>query len=182
LYWTVPGGGGTVLYLHVRAPGRHPRSFRGSEAGQRRPQDVVVEDGNDGPPGSSPETLPCSQAPPGQGGFTVEVCDGEPARVVVTGELDGAALAPFEDALAELLESGRPIVLDLSRLTFIDSCGLWAVTLTQRICRQRGIRLLIEPGPERVHSVFEVTGLADLLPFAPASPAASGDRLSLDSP
>ena len=63
----------------------------------------------------------------------------------------------------------RPIVIDLSRLTFIDSSGLWAITLTQRICRKRGLGLLIKPGPERVQSVFEVTGLADLLPFTPAA-------------
>ena len=49
-------------------------------------------------------------------------------------------------------------MIDLSRLTFIDSSGLWAITLTQRICRRRGLGLLIRPGPERVQSVFEVTG------------------------
>lgn len=81
------------------------------------------------------------------------------------GEFDSSALGQFEEALTELIEDERPIVIDLSRLTFIDSSGLWAITLTQRICRRRGLGLLIRPGPERVQSVFEVTGLADLLPF-----------------
>ena len=61
--------------------------------------------------------------------------------------------------------------LDMRQVVFIDSSGLWAVTLTQRICRTRGIGLMIEPGPQPVQSVFEVTGLADLLPFVPASAA-----------
>jgi anti-anti-sigma factor len=124
----------------------------------------------------SPETLPCSQTPPGLGGFAVDVWNEEHGgRLVAAGEFDGAALAKFEAAVTELIDDGRPIVLDLSRLTFIDSSGLWAVTLMQRICRQRHIGLLIEPGPESVQSVFEVTGLADLLPFAsvPARQAAS---------
>lgn len=132
-----------------------------------------------GRPGASPETLPCSQAPPGQRSFTVEVrYEKGGARLLAAGEFDSAALASFEDAITELIDEGGPIVLDLSRLEFIDSSGLWAVTLTQRICRQRGIGLLIEPGPERVQSVFEVTGLADLLPFAPARRAAPVRDLS----
>ncbi len=167
--------------MNVRATGRRPRSLRGSQASQRRPQEAAGQ--GDKGRGASPETLPCSQAPPGQGGFSVDLSYEDPAvRVAVAGEFDGAALASFEDAIAELMEHSRPIVLDLSRLTFIDSCGLWAVTLTQRICRQRGIRLLIEPGPERVQSVFEVTGLADLLPFAPASRAAHVHGLSAEYP
>ena len=128
---------------------------------------------------ASPDTLPCSEAGPGQGGFSVEVLYEEPgARLVVAGEFDGAALAPFEDAFTELIDRGLPMVLDLSGLSFIDSCGLWAVTLTQRICRQRGIRLRITPGPERVQSVFEVTGLADLLPFASAGEVEAPHGLS----
>ena len=67
------------------------------------------------------------------------------------------------------MTSERPIVIDLGRVTFIDSSGLWALILTQRICRQRGICLLLKPGPDSVQSVFEVTGLYDVLPFSPSN-------------
>ena len=107
---------------------------------------------------------------PAERAFHVETRTDEHGGVITpVGEFDSSALGPFEDALTELMEDERPIVIDLSRLTFIDSSGLWAITLTQRICRRRGLGLLIRPGPERVQSVFEVTGLADLLPFSPGS-------------
>lgn len=167
--------------MHARALGKHPRYLRGSLAGQRQTATTAIGRRDDRRFDRSLETLPCSQAPPGQGGFSVEISYEEHGgRLVAAGEFDGAALARFEAAITELIDDGRPIVLDLSGLTFIDSSGLWAVTLTQRICRQRHIGLLIEPGPESVQSVFEVTGLADLLPFAsvPMRQAASVHGLS----
>ena len=119
---------------------------------------------------ASPETLPPSDAAPGQHGFRVELHDGEQCEILeAIGEFDSSALTVFEQAISPLFDGGRPILVDLSRLTFIDSSGLWAITVTQRLCRQRGIGLLIKPGPERVQSVFEVTGLYDLLPFTSAA-------------
>jgi anti-anti-sigma factor len=120
----------------------------------------------------SPETLPASKVRPADRGFSVSTREEERGAVIApAGEFDGSALSAFEDAITPLIDEGRPIVLDLRALTFIDSSGLWAITLTQRLCRERGIGLAIEPGPRRVQSVFEVTGLADLLPFVPARAA-----------
>lgn len=137
---------------------------------QRRPLDAAVGGGDEVRPGASLDTLPCSQTLPGERAFTVELrCEEHATRLAAVGEFDGAALAPFEEAVTEAIDHARPIRLDLSGLRFIDSSGLWAVTLTQRICRTRGIGLTIAPGPQSVQSVFEVTGLADLLPFVPAS-------------
>jgi anti-sigma B factor antagonist len=114
----------------------------------------------------SRETLPHSPTSPADRRFRVETFSEERCeRVVPLGEFDSCGLAPFEEAMTELIDAGRPILVDLSALTFIDSSGLWAICLTQRMCRKRGIGLLIKPGPDRVQGVFEVTGLADLLPF-----------------
>ena len=119
---------------------------------------------------ASRDTLPQSRISPADRAFHVETGADEHGGVITpVGEFDSSALGPFEDALTEVMVQERPIVIDLSRLTFIDSSGLWAITLTQRICRKRGLGLLIKPGPERVQSVFEVTGLADLLPFTPSA-------------
>ncbi len=119
---------------------------------------------------ASRDTLPQSLISPADRAFHVETGADEHGGVITpVGEFDSSALGPFEDALTEVMVQERPIVIDLSRLTFIDSSGLWAITLTQRICRKRGLGLLIKPGPERVQSVFEVTGLADLLPFTPSA-------------
>jgi len=156
--------------LNVRAVGRHSWALRGVLANDgapparrgrlaARPEEVDGES-------VSRDTLPQSRTRPADRAFHVETDADEHGGVITpVGEFDSSALGPFEEAITELIGEARPIVIDLSRLTFIDSSGLWAITLTQRICRKRGLGLLIRPGPERVQSVFEVTGLADLLPF-----------------
>jgi anti-anti-sigma factor len=116
--------------------------------------------------------LPVSEADPTEREFSVESAAGEHHETLaLVGEFDGSALAPFEEAIEALMTSERPIVIDLRRVTFIDSSGLWALILTQRICRQRGIGLLLKPGRESVQSVFEVTGLHDVLPFTSSTSA-----------
>ncbi|HXB17112.1 MAG TPA: STAS domain-containing protein [Solirubrobacteraceae bacterium] len=121
-------------------------------------------------PSSAPGALPQSDVAPAERAFRVELHDGDQCAILeAIGEFDSSALTAFEQAISRLLREERPIVVDLSRVTFIDSSGLWAITLTQRICRRQGIGLLIKPGPERVQSVFEVTGLYDLLPFTSGS-------------
>jgi anti-anti-sigma factor len=97
--------------------------------------------------------------------------DGGRATISPSGELDGASVVQFEETVSEILATAHSVVLDLRGLTFIDSSGLWAVTLIHKTCRRRGISLRLIPGPEHVQSVFEVTGLYDLLPFVPPGPA-----------
>ena len=165
------------MVLNVRAVGRHSWARRGvlatagrassaERAGSRAHEEIRPEP-------LPRDTLPPSRTDPSERAFHVETsADSHGGVIAPIGEFDSSALAPFEEALTPLIESERPIVIDLSRLTFIDSSGLWAITLTQRICRKRGLGLLIRPGPEHVQSVFEVTGLSDLLPFT-----AGGDAL-----
>jgi anti-sigma B factor antagonist len=82
-----------------------------------------------------------------------------------SGELDGASVPVLEVQLMASIKGARTIVLDLGDLDFIDSCGLWLVTLTSAACKQAGVDFALLRGPEAVHSVFEVTGLSDVLPF-----------------
>ncbi|MCW3032038.1 MAG: hypothetical protein QOK19_1269 [Solirubrobacteraceae bacterium] len=90
--------------------------------------------------------------------------------LVPVGELDASTVLPFEQAVTEVVRRGRPIVLDLDSLTFIDSCGLWSISLIHSACKERGIGICLWPGPEHVQHVFEVTGLYDLLPFTARFP------------
>ncbi|HKO26426.1 MAG TPA: STAS domain-containing protein [Solirubrobacteraceae bacterium] len=82
------------------------------------------------------------------------------------GEWDLAGLPSIRQAISTLMD-GAPkcVVLDLSRLAFIDSSGVHAtLELTKRSAAQN-MRLVILPGPERVQRIFEITGLLDRLPF-----------------
>ncbi len=94
--------------------------------------------------------------------------------IELAGEWDLAGVPEVRQVAASAL-TGRPerIVLDLSRLTFIDSSGLHVtVELAHRSAAQN-VRLEIIPGPRAVQRVFQLTGLADRLEFIEAHPTGS---------
>jgi anti-sigma B factor antagonist len=85
------------------------------------------------------------------------------ARLV--GELDlVASESAFDRIDLAAREAGR-LVLDLSRLTFMDSSGLRMVVRLDVGAREGAFGLSIVPGPDNVQQVFEIVGLADALPF-----------------
>jgi anti-anti-sigma factor len=86
--------------------------------------------------------------------------------IVAVGELDAAAVPILEEEILSSLTEAPAIMLDLDRLTFIDSCGLWLITLTLSSCRRTGVDFTLTRGPQPVRAVFEVTGLSDVLPFS----------------
>jgi anti-anti-sigma factor len=84
----------------------------------------------------------------------------ETARVVLEGELD-IATTPRADAEIRRVEQNgaRVIVLDLRKLTFMDSTGLRLLVAADARARDAGHRLAIVRGPAAVHRVLEITGL-----------------------
>jgi anti-sigma B factor antagonist len=86
--------------------------------------------------------------------------------IVVAGEWDLAVRPRVANVLRTALER-RPahVVLDLSRLTFIDSSGLHAAVELHRQATARNVELEIVPGPPAVQRPFAVCGLTESLPF-----------------
>ena len=84
----------------------------------------------------------------------------------VSGELDIAARDPLEDELrrAEASDADR-IILDLTRLEFMDSSGLRVLLEAEARNRRDGERLAILRGPRRIQRVFEISGVEEYLPF-----------------
>jgi stage II sporulation protein AA (anti-sigma F factor antagonist) len=89
-------------------------------------------------------------------------------RYVVTalGELDGSnvellgeAISDAEDSRAEL------IIVDLSRLTFMDSSGLHLILEAHARSQADSDRMRFVRGPRSVQRVFELTGVESELPF-----------------
>jgi anti-sigma B factor antagonist len=97
---------------------------------------------------------------------TVE--QGTTSTIELEGEWDLGQRDATRDAVAQALQR-RPecLVLDLSRLSFIDSSGIHGLIEAQKRCIERGIRLVIIPGPRAVQRVFEICHLIEILPFAP---------------
>jgi anti-anti-sigma factor len=60
----------------------------------------------------------------------------------------------------------RSIVLDLSGLEFIDSCGLRMILAACERSSADRDRLRLLRGPPQVQRIFEITATADRLPFA----------------
>lgn len=90
-------------------------------------------------------------------------------RLVVSpiGELDVSSAERLHEALIGI-ENDPPkyIVLDLSRLTFIDSAGLRLIVSWQRRCAQAdGATLELRRGSQAIQRVFQIAGLERSLPF-----------------
>jgi anti-sigma B factor antagonist len=79
-------------------------------------------------------------------------------RVAPEGELDLATVGGVRAELDHLLGVGfTHIVLDLRRLSFLDSTGLRLILETKRDAEAKAIRLEIVPGPPEVQRIFEIT-------------------------
>jgi len=88
------------------------------------------------------------------------------ARLTPVGELDIATAPQLEQEVRSLLgRAVRHLVIDLSRLTFIDSSALRLfIVLNDRSAGEGWTLSLIRPtGQDR--SVFEITGAEETLPF-----------------
>ncbi len=80
------------------------------------------------------------------------------------GELDMVNTPLLRDALAgaDVLASTM-VVLDLRRLSFIDSTGLKAVFAARNECRRRGQNFAVTRGSQQVERLLSVTRLGEHL-------------------
>ncbi len=98
--------------------------------------------------------------------FAVEVSSsGGPALVRVTGDVDCYTAPTLQHRLFELIDGGsRHIVVDLARVSFMDSQGLGALVRTAvRLRPLEGQLALRSPRPN-VCKILEITGLGGVLP------------------
>jgi anti-sigma B factor antagonist len=83
-------------------------------------------------------------------------------RVVigVEGELDLATAPQLRDSLVALSEEGQTqVVLDLTRLSFIDSTGLSVLVMALNRARADGGSVLLRNPSQSVLRILEITGL-----------------------
>jgi anti-anti-sigma factor len=93
--------------------------------------------------------------------------DARKARLVLGGDLDMAARFKAEQALDDLLSTPlEQLVVDLGEVTFVDSTGMGLVLEVHDRARAEGFKLRLLRGPDEVQRVFELAGVADVLPFA----------------
>jgi anti-anti-sigma factor len=92
--------------------------------------------------------------------------EGERLRVSLCGELDLSNACTAELQLEEALNSGRPLLIDLTNLEFLDSTGI-ALLVAALGRPDAGSRLRFLPSETLgVRRVLSLTGLEERLPYA----------------
>ncbi len=86
--------------------------------------------------------------------------------VTVAGEVDIATAARLRERLRALAVSGRPLVADLERVSFMDASGLGALASAARLAAEHGASLQVVCARERIRRLFRLTGLDGTIPLA----------------
>jgi anti-sigma B factor antagonist len=81
--------------------------------------------------------------------------------LVVEGEIDLSCMYEFHDAAYKLVvDADSPAVIDLTRVTFFNSSGIFALVEAQRAAVHQGVGLIVEPS-EAVRRVLDIAGLTN---------------------
>jgi anti-sigma B factor antagonist len=86
----------------------------------------------------------------------------DPSGIVLAleGELDLETAAELDRRLAALDETSfTRLLIDLRRVTFMDSTGLSSIIRAHRVAEANGQRLVLRRGSSQVQRLFELTGV-----------------------
>ena len=87
-------------------------------------------------------------------------------RVVLDGELDLASAPYLEEALERAFVEADDVVLDLSRVPFMDSSGLYTIVAAVRESQTNGKRLRISSSlSAQVARLVDLVGMTEALPM-----------------
>jgi anti-sigma B factor antagonist len=90
--------------------------------------------------------------------------DGQ-VTITVAGELDAATLAPLADELAAVLaHEPERVVIEASRLSFIDASGVRLLTNTSIMLRRHGIELAIAYPQRGLRRLIDLLRVDEHLP------------------
>jgi anti-anti-sigma factor len=84
--------------------------------------------------------------------------------LALAGELDLDSASMLEEPVRQVCASGAGLVIDLRKVTFMDSTGLRMLIVAGTLCEENGQEMRIIPG-EDIQRILEVTGLDRVLPF-----------------
>jgi anti-sigma B factor antagonist len=94
----------------------------------------------------------------------------ERTLVTVSGELDASTASFLYDKLSDLeVQDPHNVVLDLAKVTFMDSTGLAIIVTEHKRMQHSDGTLTIFSPPSSVRRLFEITGLTTVLDIVPAT-------------
>lgn len=80
-----------------------------------------------------------------------------------SGRITSSTSSQLTSAVRELIPEKKPIILDLSKVTFMDSSGLGAVVAVWVSAKRAGSELKLVSLGQRVKDLLRVTGLEQVL-------------------
>ncbi len=96
---------------------------------------------------------------------------GDHTVIALTGDVDVLLRERAGRALGAALTAGRPVVLDLSGVTFIDSSGIGYLLQFRRACEEVELPCTLMDAPESTLTVLRVLGLTEHFGLAAADSA-----------
>jgi anti-anti-sigma factor len=84
--------------------------------------------------------------------------------VEVSGELDLSTVPTLRAVLDGVDPRHHRIILDLGKVTFLDSMGVGLLVEAARRCESELCELVLRSPSERVRQVLQLTGLHEMLP------------------
>ena len=100
--------------------------------------------------------------------------DGDTLLVRVNGDLDLVVAKVFKDRIDEVLTSRGAIqnlMIDLSRVKFIDSSGLGVIIGRYKVMKARGGNMAMCGVSSNVYRILEISGIRKLMPVLKAEDA-----------
>src|SRR5260370_35342013 len=88
--------------------------------------------------------------------LTVDKINNVTVVTVHLDEFDASNAEEFKRQIAPVLQTSSKLVLDLSRVKFVDSSGCGAILSCLKNLTQTGGDLKLRQGPPRVRTTFEV--------------------------
>jgi anti-sigma B factor antagonist len=90
-----------------------------------------------------------------------------PVTVIeLVGELDSATAPLSRDRLRDLVGAGSPVLLDLSKMSYMSSAGLRVLLLAYRQANAAGTPLALAGLPHMIRDVMAATGFLDFFTVA----------------
>jgi anti-sigma B factor antagonist len=108
-------------------------------------------------------------------GLREEALDDRTHVICPSGEIDAFSAPQLGTRLLALADEGdADVVVDLSKVTFMDSTGIGVILNALRALTSRGRRLVLVCPTDRILRPFEVTGLVSRLQIASSREEALG--------
>jgi anti-sigma B factor antagonist len=84
----------------------------------------------------------------------------------VTGAIDLSTVAALRERLFKLADGGQPLIIDLNRVTFIDSTGLGVLVGVSRRAAARGASVHAVCSQQQTRKLLWLTGVDRRIPLS----------------